>query len=123
MAANGGIIGPVNTISFGKGKITSITASGPTSPALAATQPGTRLINALVVAGGGSGGVDGSAGGGAGGVRTLTDIQVCGATALGAAVVGAGGGTESSGSGNDGTDSSLIVGCTTYTSTGGGGGG
>ena len=46
MAANGGIIGPVNTISFGKGKITSITASGPTSPALAATQPGTRVIKA-----------------------------------------------------------------------------
>ena len=56
MAGNGGIIGPVNTISAGKNKITSITASGPTSPALAATQPGTRLINALVVAGGGGGG-------------------------------------------------------------------
>ena len=88
MAANGGIIGPVNTISFGKGKITSITASGPTSPALAATQPGTRLINALVVAGGGSGGVDGSAGGGAGGV-TNNEYFVCGGVALGAAVVGA----------------------------------
>ena len=70
-SANGGIIGKSNKTSFGKNILTSITASGPTSPALAATQPGTRLINALVVAGGGSGGVDGSAGGGAGGVTEL----------------------------------------------------
>ena len=42
MAANGGIIGPVNTTSAGKDTFTLITASGPTSPALAATQPGTR---------------------------------------------------------------------------------
>ena len=52
---NGGIIGPVNTISVGKNKITSITASGPTNPALAATQPGTTLVNVLLVAGGGGG--------------------------------------------------------------------
>ena len=55
-STNGGIIGVVNKTSFGKNTTTSITASGPTSPALAATQPGTRLINALVVAGGGGGG-------------------------------------------------------------------
>ena len=36
--------------------MTAITASGPTSPALAATQPGTRLINFLVAGGAGGGG-------------------------------------------------------------------
>ena len=89
MAGNGGIIGPVNTISVGKGKQTTITASGPTSPALAATQPGTRLLRALIVAGGGGGGDRG--GGGAGGLVNQTDITVGGGVALGEAVVGAGG--------------------------------
>ena len=50
MAGNGGIIGPVNTISKGDNTQTTITSSGPTSPALATTQPGTRLIKALIVA-------------------------------------------------------------------------
>ena len=92
MAGNGGIIGPVNTISAGKNTLTAITASGPTSPALAATQPGTRLINALIVAGGGGGGRNQSGGGGAGGVKDNLNIPVSGGSALGAAVVGAGGG-------------------------------
>ena len=64
MAANGGIIGPVNTVSAGKNKITSTTCTGSTT---LTTQPGTRLINYLVVAGGGGGGTDGGGGGGAGG--------------------------------------------------------
>ena len=41
MAANGGIIGPVNPISAGKNKITSKTASG---AGTITTQAGTRII-------------------------------------------------------------------------------
>jgi hypothetical protein len=47
--ANGGIIGPVNIISSGGNLITSTTATGSTT---LTTQPGTRLVTALVVAGG-----------------------------------------------------------------------
>ena len=50
MAGNGGIIGPVNTISAGKNKITSTTCTGSST---FTTQSGTRVINLLVVAGGG----------------------------------------------------------------------
>ena len=50
MAANGGIIGPVNTISVGKSKVTSTTSTGSST---FTTQPATRLVNALIVAGGG----------------------------------------------------------------------
>ena len=50
-SANGGIIGKTNTTSFGKNKVTSKTSSGAVT-----TQPGTRLIDYLVVAGGGGGG-------------------------------------------------------------------
>ena len=69
--ANGGILGKVNNTSFGKNTITSKTSSAPSA---VTTQPGTRLVNTLVVAGGGAGGSNasgniGSAGGGGGGVR------------------------------------------------------
>ena len=60
-SSNGGIIGVSNTTSFGKNTQTTITASGPTSPALALTQPGTRVIQTLIVAGGGGGGAGGDA--------------------------------------------------------------
>ena len=45
--ANGGIIGPVNIISSGGNLITSVTATGTLT-----TQPGTKLVQALVIAGG-----------------------------------------------------------------------
>ena len=48
MAANGGIIGPVNTISDGRGKITSKTASG---AGTITTQAGTRTLNIPATAG------------------------------------------------------------------------
>ena len=48
--ANGGIIGPVNVTSRGKNTITSKTSSGCLS-----TQPGTRVVQASIVAGGGGG--------------------------------------------------------------------
>ena len=50
-SANGGVIGASNKTSFGKGKTTSKTSTGAIT-----TQPGTRLIDYMVVGGGGSGG-------------------------------------------------------------------
>ena len=113
-SANGGIIGTTNKTSFGKNKVTSGTASGPGS---LTTQAGTRLVDTLIVAGGGGGGSTsgGSAGGGgAGGVRPLSNLSVCGSSPY-AYVVGAGGAKDTAG-----TDSSLTIGCTTYTSESGG---
>ena len=62
--ANGGIIGPPNLTSFGKNTITTKTSSGSLT-----TQPGTRVAQTLIVAGGagGGGGSGGGGGGGAGG--------------------------------------------------------
>jgi hypothetical protein len=48
--SNGGIIGALNPTSFGKCTVTSATSTTLT------TQPGTRLVQSLVVAGGGGGG-------------------------------------------------------------------
>ena len=50
---NGGIIGKRNVTSHGKSKQTVRTSS---TPSAVTTQPGTRLVNTLVVAGGGGGG-------------------------------------------------------------------
>ena len=69
MAGNGGIIGPTNTTSFGKNKVTEKTTSGTFT-----TQPGTRVLDALVIAGGGGGGASGG-GGGAGGYRTTCNVN------------------------------------------------
>ena len=60
---NGGIIGKRNITSFGKCKQTTITSSGNHT-----TNPGTRIVHALLVAGGGGGaGADNGGGGGGGG--------------------------------------------------------
>ena len=59
MAGNGGIIGPTNVTSRGKNTVTSKTSSGDVT-----TQPGTRLVETLVVAGGGGGPCGGGGGGG-----------------------------------------------------------
>ena len=123
-SANGGIIGVTNATSFGKNKVTTVTSSAPSA---LTTQPGTRFINTIVVAGGGgSARICAAGGGGAGGVVQTDDIPVSGATALGAATIGgggAGGATFDCASGSDGangSNSSLVVGSTTYTATGGG---
>ena len=90
--SNGGITGKINRISFGKNKITVKTANACSA---VTTQPATRLVKTLVVAGGGGGGSgpspadSGASGGGAGGLRNL-ELPVCGNTALGAGVIGAG---------------------------------
>ena len=56
---NGGIIGTSNKASFGRCTVTSKTSTG-----CLTLQPGTRMVNAVIVAGGGGGGVGGSAGAG-----------------------------------------------------------
>ena len=60
-SANGGIIGTSNKASFGKNKVTTVTATGCSS-----FLSGTRAVDATVVAGGGGGGVNGNSGGGGG---------------------------------------------------------
>ena len=121
-SANGGVLGVSNKTSFGKNTVTAKTSS---TPSAVTTQPGTRFINTLVVAGGGAAGMDNSGGGGAGGVLQTNCVPVSGCQALGAVVIGGGAATNpapGSGRGGSGTNSSLVVGCTTYTATGGGGG-
>ena len=75
MAANGGIIGPVNPISAGKNIITSTTCTGSNT---FTTQPGTQLVRALVIGGGGGGGMNSGGGGGGGGFRDICGISVYG---------------------------------------------
>jgi len=92
---NGGIIGKKNVTSYSKCKQTALT-----STANHTTQPGTRFVKTLVVAGGGGGGSGptpadaGFSGGGAGGLRNINAsvglIPVCGNTAY-PITVGAGG--------------------------------
>ena len=86
MAGNGGIIGPINVTSRGTNKVTSTTCTGSTT---ITTQPGTRLVRALVVAGGGSGGTNQGGAGGAGGMLDSSCISVSGNTGY-PIVVGAG---------------------------------
>jgi hypothetical protein len=111
---NGGIIGAINPTSFGKCTQTISTSSGTLT-----TQPGTRLVDTLVVAGGGGGGGNCQAGGGGGGgFRTSCSLSVCGATPY-SITVGSGG-TAGASPGAGGQGSSSIF--STITSAGGGGG-
>ena len=69
--SNGGIIGKVNKASFGKGVTTEKTSTGNIT-----AQPGTRTVQALIIAGGGGGGnssplAGGMGGGGGGGYRCV----------------------------------------------------
>ena len=109
--ANGGIIGPINITSRGKNTQTAKTSSGNVC-----TQPGTRLAQVLVVAGGGSGSKYG--GGGAGGLRNL-ELPVSGGSAV-PVTVGAGGAAAPQCTGNKGSNSSIVATCATHSSTGGG---
>ena len=76
MAGNGGIIGPINVASFGKCTQTVITSDG-----CHTTQPGTRLVDTLLVGGGAGGGNQQGGGGGAGGAELFTSVVVCANTA------------------------------------------
>ena len=117
--SNGGIIGVTNKSSFGKNTQTVRTSSTPSI----SLQPGTRFVQALVVAGGAGGqavttdfNTRAAGAGGAGGLRNLSPISASGST--GAVTVGGGGS-----SGSNGTNSSIVLCGTTYSSTGGGRGG
>jgi len=122
--ANGGIIGPPNTICV---------TYGPRTTTATATQclPVYKTCNAniLVVAGGGAGGYGNSGGGGAGGYRFCTTYPVvCGVTYK--VTVGAGGSAPTApapyaclGSGTDSSFNTCGVGsAAAFTSTGGGAG-
>ena len=65
-SANGGLIGKRNLSSFGKCTQTAKTSSGNVT-----TQPGTRVVQTLIVAGGGGGARSSGGGGGAGGLRNI----------------------------------------------------
>ena len=116
---NGGIIGVTNKASFGKSKQTVKTSSGSVT-----TQPGTRTIQSLIVAGGGASG-GGSGGGGAGGLRNI-EIPNGGNNSI-TITVGGGGTSSPCGpypgmtSGTPGVASSIASCGTTYSSSGGGG--
>ena len=117
---NGGIVGVINPTSFGKCTVTSQTSSGTLT-----TQPGTRLANVAVIAGGGSGGNLGSniagGGGGGGGLALTNSYSVCGTTGY-PITIGAGG-SNSPACGSPGSDSNIVIGSTTITGKGGGKGG
>jgi hypothetical protein len=83
----------------------------------------TYSVDFLVIAGGGSGGMNRGAGGGAGGYRTSTQT-VAGGTVITVTVGDGGAAITANGRGNSGSDSSISgSGLTTITSAGGGGGG
>ncbi len=112
--SNGGIIGKKNTASFGKCKVTTVTATGNHT-----VDSGTTLVKAFVVGGGGSGAADRGGGGGAGGVRTIDNIPV--GAGAGVPVVVGGGGNKVPGpgaNGNVGNVSNIVSAC--YQSAGGG---
>ena len=126
--SNGGIIGKINKTSFGKCTVTSKTSTGTFT-----TQPGTRVIDALLVGGGGAGGRNangtfdgGAGGGGAGGYLSQTCLSVFGNTPY-PATIGAGGTVPANANpgqpGGSGNNSTLVIGSTTYTAGLGGGGG
>ena len=100
--ANGGIIGPVNIISTGGNTVTTKTSSGDIT-----LQPGTRLVQTLIVSGGGAGGAGGGGGGGAGGLRNI-EINAQGTAT---ATIGAGGAAPpaNSNAGGSGIDSSIVI--------------
>ena len=108
--ANGGIIGPVNYQSYGKCTVTNKTSSGTVT-----TQPGTRVVQALIIAGGGAGGSasgssnQGGGGGGAGGYL-CTEVNVNGNSPY-TATVGAGAAATPSGPNNaaSGTHLHLVL--------------
>ena len=126
MAQNGGIIGPINVTSKGNNTITSKTCTGTIT-----TQPGTRLVHTVVVAGGGGGGSGptpadtGFSGGGAGGLRNINCISVCGNSPY--PITAGGGGAAGSAwparAGSNGSNSEAGFPSNPITSNGGGGGG
>ena len=90
-STNGGVIGKTNKTSFGKCTQTVITSDG-----CHTTQPGTGLVNALLVGGGAGGGNNQGGGGGAGGAEIFNCVSVTGNTAY-PIDIGAGGAKNTDG--------------------------
>ena len=102
---NGGIIGKRNASSFGKCTVTSKTSTGAVT-----TQPGTRVMDVLVVGAGGGGGATRGGGGGAGGFRSFSSLNVCGNSPYTATINGGGaGGTTPSRTGTAGGLSKIVI--------------
>ena len=97
---NGGIIGKRNVASFGKCKQTTITSSGTHT-----TNPGTRIVHALLVAGGGGGASDNGGGGGGGGYLCSPSITVPGPFSV---TVGGGGAGEPGPANTGGTSGNIL---------------
>ena len=116
--ANGGIIGPINITSRGKNTQTVKTSTGTIT-----TQPGTRLVDALVVAGGGSGAR--IAGGGGAGGALLSQSNPVDGNAPYPVTIGAGGAAKTSDNvaGNCGSNSVFGNPVSPQTAIAGGGGG
>ena len=121
------------TTTSGNNKIHSFTGDGNFVVSSVGNAEGSNTVDYLVIAGGGSGGVDAGGGGGAGGYRfsngTASGSFCAGPSPLGASAlpvsattypitVGGGGAPTTSGGGNVGSNSVF----STITSTGGGGG-
>ena len=115
---NGGILGVSNKTSFGRCTVTTTTSTG-----CITLQPGTRVVSAMIVAGGGGSGTGhpssgvGGGGSGGGGMILIPEISASGCAPV---VIGSGGsagsiGSTDGGTGNDTTAFSL-------TAKGGGGG-
>ena len=111
---NGGITGKRNVASFGKCKQTVKTSSGNVC-----TQPGTRLVKTLIVAGGGGGGTyDGTAGTGGAGGGGAGSVATAASTAGTVNTGGGGGGTGEGGSGAAGGKGVVILSMPTANYTG-----
>ena len=114
--SNGGVIGKKNNTSFGKCAVTTQTSTG-----CVTLNPGTSVVDLLVVAGGGAGGTNasgnvGSGGGGGGGVRQFNCVSTSVGTAFPTTIGAGGSATPYPGGsvGGCGADSSVTIGCTTY---------
>ena len=93
--SNGGLIGKINVTSFGDNTVTSKTSSGTLT-----VQPGTRIVDALIIAGGG-------------GYVCSSNIPVSGPFSI---TVGGGGAGEPVPANSGATSgSNSVLGCTTAT--------
>ena len=118
--SNGGIIGKSNLASFGKGVITTSTAT-----ACVTLQPGTTIVQALIVSGGGSGGGvgTGSVGGGGGGAGGALNTEINANGIVPITIGGGAAGVPGNAVGITGCNSSITACGVTTSACGGGGGG
>jgi hypothetical protein len=122
--ANGGIIGPTQTVgqNYDKDKVTAITASGCFNKATAnPAAPGNATV--ITVAGGGGSGGDAGGAGGAGGMLITACHPLPGSAVPVTIGAGGSGGSHPPGSGTTNGSNSVFGSSTPLTATGGGRGG